>query len=81
MPYLSNNTFRYATICKCFFLQKADGVRDKMADFLYTYLQRRFGLEQMIIEWGYNLHDACQRYEHDEHIGLFAGVLREEVSL
>lgn len=63
------------------FLQKADGVRDKMADFLYTYLQRRFGLEQMIIEWGYNLHDACQRYEHDEHIGLFAGVLREEVSL
>ncbi|XP_045191892.2 translin-associated factor X-interacting protein 1-like [Mercenaria mercenaria] len=58
---------------------KADGVRDKMADFLYTYLQRRFGLEQMIIEWGYNLHDACQRYAHDEHIGLFHGVLTEEI--
>lgn len=64
----------------CFLLiQKADGVRDKMADFLYTYLQRRFGLEQMIIEWGYNLHDACQRYAHDEHVGIFSGVLTEEV--
>ncbi|WAR12866.1 TXIP1-like protein, partial [Mya arenaria] len=58
---------------------KSDGVRDKMADFLYTYLERRFGLEQMIIEWGYNLHDACQRYAHDEHIGLFSGVLTEEI--
>lgn len=50
-----------------------------MGDFLYTYLQRRFGLEQMIVEWGYNLHDACQRYAADEHIGLFSGVLTEEV--
>jgi len=50
-----------------------------MADFMYTYLERRFGLEQMITEWGYNLHDACQRYAHDEHIGLFSGVLTEEV--
>lgn len=58
---------------------KADGVREKMADFLYTYLQRRFGLEQMITEWGYNLHDACQKYSHDEHIGLFSGVLTEEI--
>ncbi|KAL4234843.1 Translin-associated factor X-interacting protein 1 [Mactra antiquata] len=58
---------------------KADGIRDKMADFLYTYLQRRFGLEQMIIEWGYNLHDACQRYTHDEHVGMFSGVLTGEI--
>ncbi|XP_052229726.1 translin-associated factor X-interacting protein 1-like isoform X2 [Dreissena polymorpha] len=58
---------------------KSDGVRDKMGNFLYTYLQRRFGLEQMIVEWGYNLHDACQRYSHDEHIGLFSGVLTEEI--
>ena len=50
-----------------------------MGDFLYTYLQRRFDLDQMIVEWGYNLHDACQRYAHDENIGLFSGVLTEEV--
>ena len=62
-----------------FIFQKTDGVRDKMGDFLYTYLQRRFGLDQMIVEWGYNLHDACQRYAHDENIGLFSGVLTEEV--
>lgn len=64
-----------------FTLQKTDGIRDTMADFLYTYLQRRFGLDQMIIEWGYNLHDACHRYASDEHIGLFSGVLTEEVKI
>lgn len=63
-------------------LQKVDGVRDSMADFLYTYLTRRFAFsEQVALEWGYNLHDACQRYSHDEHIGLFWGVLENEVCL
>ena len=61
--------------------QKTDGVRDSMCDFMYTYLQRKFGLDQMIIEWGYNLHDACHRYAADEHIGLFSGVLIETVSV
>ncbi|KAL5022681.1 hypothetical protein ScPMuIL_001836 [Solemya velum] len=59
--------------------EKADGVRDSMADFLHSYLQRRFSLEQMVVEWGYNLHDACQRYSHDDQIGLFWGVLEEEI--
>lgn len=58
---------------------KTNGTRDKMSDFLYTYLKRRFSLDQMIIEWGYNLHDACIRYAHDEQIGLFSGVLTEEI--
>ncbi|KAK3586266.1 hypothetical protein CHS0354_006958 [Potamilus streckersoni] len=59
--------------------EKSDGERESLSDFLYTYLKRRFGLEQMIMEWGYNLHDACQRYSHDEHIGLFWGALSEEI--
>ncbi|KAJ8302492.1 hypothetical protein KUTeg_018888 [Tegillarca granosa] len=60
--------------------EKVDGVRDSMADFLYTYLTRRFAFsEQVALEWGYNLHDACQRYSHDEHIGLFWGVLENEI--
>ena len=48
--------------------------KDTMSEFLYKYLQRRFGIEQMIVEWGYNLHDACQRYSHDETINLFWSV-------
>ncbi|KAK3085940.1 hypothetical protein FSP39_011055 [Pinctada imbricata] len=58
---------------------KQDGVRDVMGDFLDEYLHRRFAMEQMRVEWGYNLHDACQRYSHDESIGQFWGVLEGNV--
>ncbi|KAK7114786.1 translin-associated factor X-interacting protein 1-like [Littorina saxatilis] len=58
--------------------ERDDGTREKMWDFLYSYLQRRFSMEQMVIEWGYNLHDACQRYSHDENIGLFWKILNDE---
>ena len=60
-------------------LQKPDGERDDLGEFLYQYLQRRFGVENMIIEWGYNLYDACGRYSHDPRIGLFYGILQKEV--
>ena len=50
--------------------ESEEGSREDMNEFLYTYLQRRFGIEQMIYEWSYNLHDACQRYSHDQKIGL-----------
>ena len=59
--------------------QRTDGQREKLGNFVYEYLQRRFGLEQMVVEWAYNLHDACQRYAHDDNIGLFWNVLTEEV--
>ena len=50
-----------------------------MGEFLYQYLNRRFGVENMIIEWGYNLYDACGRYAHDPRVGLFYGILQKEV--
>ncbi|XP_031561984.1 translin-associated factor X-interacting protein 1-like [Actinia tenebrosa] len=53
--------------------------REDLGDFLYVYLQRRFGVENMIIEWGYNLYDACNRYNHDPRIGLFYGILQKEI--
>ncbi|XP_064611191.1 translin-associated factor X-interacting protein 1-like isoform X2 [Liolophura sinensis] len=59
--------------------ESPDGKRSSLAEFLYTYLTRKFGLEQMVVEWGYNLHDALQRYSHDESLGLFWGVLTGEV--
>lgn len=60
--------------------QKPDGEREELGEFLYQYLQRRFGVENMIIEWGYNLHDACARYTHDPRIELFYGILQKEVT-
>lgn len=59
--------------------EKPDGEREELGEFLYQYLQRRFGVENMIIEWGYNLHDACARYTHDPRIELFHGILQKEI--
>lgn len=61
------------------FFQKTDGEREDLGEFLYQYLNRRFGVENMIIEWGYNLYDACGRYTHDPRVGLFYGILQKEV--
>ena len=63
-----------------FVFQKPDDEREELGEFLYQYLQRRFGVENMIIEWGYNLYDACARYSHDARIGLFYGILQKEVT-
>ncbi|XP_068693975.1 translin-associated factor X-interacting protein 1-like [Montipora foliosa] len=59
--------------------EKPDDEREELGEFLYQYLQRRFGVENMIIEWGYNLYDACARYSHDARIGLFYGILQKEI--
>ncbi|XP_005105955.1 translin-associated factor X-interacting protein 1 [Aplysia californica] len=58
--------------------ERTDGTRQKMAEFLHGYLKQRFSLETLVIEWGYNLHDACQRYSHDDIIGLFWKVLNDK---
>ena len=33
----------------------------------------------MTFEWAYNLQDGCVRYQHDPRIGLFYGILSDEV--
>lgn len=55
--------------------ERTDGTRQNMGEFLLEYLQNRFPLQQIVVEWAYNLHDACQRYSHDDVIGLFWRVL------
>ncbi|KAK3746382.1 hypothetical protein QZH41_018214, partial [Actinostola sp. cb2023] len=59
--------------------EKPTNEHEELGEFLYMYLQRRFGVENMIVEWGYNLHDACNRYSHDPRIGLFYRILQNEV--
>ena len=58
--------------------ENQEGKREPLADFVHTYLQRRFASEPLVIEWGYNLHDACQRYAHDERINTFFKILNSE---
>lgn len=53
--------------------------RSKMDEFLYEYLQKRFGVATMVTEWAYNIHDALTRYSFDKYVSMFAGILNEEI--
>ncbi|XP_067930159.1 translin-associated factor X-interacting protein 1-like [Watersipora subatra] len=53
--------------------------RVTMPEFLVQYLETQFPLHQMVVEWCYNIHDSCQRYSHDDRIGLFLGILTEDI--
>lgn len=62
-------------------IQHTDGRREKMPDYMHIYLRETFGLEEMAVEWAYNLRHSLQRFAtHDERIGLFWNVLSGEVS-
>ncbi|KAJ3368846.1 Translin-associated factor X-interacting protein 1 [Kappamyces sp. JEL0680] len=39
------------------------GTVTSLPDFLYLYLKKRFGNQEVLCEWGYNLQDACNRYK------------------
>lgn len=60
-------------------VEKVDGETEPLSSFLHSYLDRRFGEENMVFEWAYNLQDACQRYQHDPRIALFHGILSGEL--
>lgn len=74
-----------ALLIKDIWREKAAADAEKGADspswldeFLHDYLNRRFSLKEMVVEWGYNLQDASQRYSHDKQIGMFARILTRE---
>lgn len=50
-----------------------------MPDFFYKYLKNRFPTESMVIEWGYNVHDALLRYDYDSNFAMFSDILKGEV--
>jgi hypothetical protein len=58
--------------------QRVSGQREKLSDYMYTYLRHTFGLEQIAIEWGYSLRDAVQKYSVEPRIGLFYKILIDE---
>ena len=59
--------------------QSTDPEYESLPGFLHSYLERRFGAENLTFEWAYNLQDGCLRYQHDPRVRLFYGVLSGEV--
>eukprot|EP00163_Fabomonas_tropica_P029092 TRINITY_DN6127_c0_g1_i2.p1 TRINITY_DN6127_c0_g1~~TRINITY_DN6127_c0_g1_i2.p1 ORF type:complete len:892 (-),score=220.77 TRINITY_DN6127_c0_g1_i2:758-3433(-) len=53
--------------------------RSNLGDFLFQYLQKRFGIQSMIAEWGYNLTDALDLYQWDGDCKLFLDILTGEL--
>ncbi|KAK9789016.1 hypothetical protein WJX73_007749 [Symbiochloris irregularis] len=51
----------------------------ELIDFLYTFLQKRHGLQSAIIETGYNLVYWLWKYSFDADCDLFLKILRGEV--
>ncbi|KAI9011309.1 hypothetical protein BC832DRAFT_590551 [Gaertneriomyces semiglobifer] len=51
-----------------------------LADFLHAYLKKRFGAQEVIAEWGYNIHEACKKYKfHNVECLLFHDILTGEL--
>ena len=54
--------------------------RETMEQYMYTYLNQRYGLKQLIIEWAGAIIGAIQRFsKEDADVCLFGKVLRNEV--
>ena len=50
-----------------------------MEDFFYAFLQKKFGLQSMIVEWGYNLINALKKYSYDADCELFLKILTGQI--
>lgn len=61
--------------------RESDGLsRMSLKDFLHKYLTKRFGLQAMVAEWGYNLLEALNKYKYDADCEVFLLVLRNKLS-
>jgi hypothetical protein len=52
---------------------------ETMEQFLYTYLNQKYGLKTLIVEQASNLITGIKCYLHDDHeVTLFAKILKNE---
>jgi hypothetical protein len=50
-----------------------------MEQYMYTYLNQRYGLKTLIIEWAAAIINGIKTYQKDDHdIALFGKILRNE---
>jgi len=54
-------------------------IHKTLADHVASYFEQRFNSKMIAIEMGYNLRDACQRYQNSEQINLFWGILTGQI--
>jgi len=50
-----------------------------MSEFLYRYLQRRYGIHPVIVKWGYAITYAVLNFKWDEEVELFWLVLTSQM--
>jgi hypothetical protein len=51
-----------------------------MEQYMYTYLNQRYGLKQLIIDWASSIISGIKRYSReDADVCLFGKVLRNEI--
>eukprot|EP01006_Ploeotia_vitrea_P029464 TRINITY_DN62008_c0_g1_i1.p1 TRINITY_DN62008_c0_g1~~TRINITY_DN62008_c0_g1_i1.p1 ORF type:complete len:742 (-),score=78.05 TRINITY_DN62008_c0_g1_i1:1144-3369(-) len=55
-------------------------VKTTMEEYFYTHLQQRYGMHQVIVEWAYNIVEACKRFKWDADCELFLTVLEGRLS-
>jgi len=52
---------------------------ETMEQFMYTYLNQKYGLKALIIEWASTIIAGIKQYLNDDHeIALFAKILKNE---
>ena len=53
--------------------------RETMEQFMYTYLNQRYGLKNLIIEWAAAIITGIKQYQKEDHdVALFGKILRSE---
>ena len=52
---------------------------ETMEQFMYTYLNQKYGLKTLIIEWASTIINGVKTYLRDDHeVTLFAKILKNE---
>lgn len=53
--------------------------RETMEQYMYTYLNQRYGLKNLIIEWATSIINGIKKYSKENHtVSLFGKILRNE---
>lgn len=53
--------------------------RETMEQFMYTYLNQRYGLKNLIIDWSIAIVNAVSKYHTEDHdVCLFGKILKNE---
>ena len=54
--------------------------KQTMEEFMYTYLNQKYGLKNMVIEWATNIINGIRTFSHeDTEISLFGKILQNEL--